>query len=264
MFILQQTNRENMNKIALITGATAGIGLSTARVFASNKFDLIITGRRKKRLDTLKDDLLKDYNIRVLALAFDVRSLEEVENNLGNLPDDWQNIHILVNNAGLAVGLNHIHEGVIDDWERMIDTNIKGLLYVSRVIIPGMTERGKGHIINIGSIAGKEVYENGNVYCATKHAVDALSKSMRIDLVEHGIKVTNIAPGMVDTEFSIVRFKGDGEKASTAYKGLNPLSGDDIADVIYYCASLPGHVNINDLVIMPAAQASATKVHRTE
>jgi hypothetical protein len=252
-----------MNKIALITGATSGIGLATARIFAEKNYDLIITGRRKERLDKLRKELLKNNNqIRVLALAFDVRSLSEVVENLGNLDRDWQNIDVLLNNAGLAVGLNHIEEGVIDDWERMIDTNIKGLLYVTRVVSQGMVKRGKGHILNIGSIAGKEVYENGNVYCATKHAVDALSRSMRIDLVEHGIKVSNIAPGLVKTEFSDVRFKGDKEKAEVPYKGIKPLSGEDIADVIYYCVSLPDHVNIDDVLIMPTAQASATIVHR--
>jgi len=252
-----------MNKIALITGATSGIGLATARIFAEKNYDLIITGRRKERLDKLRKELLKNNNqIRVLALAFDVRSLSEVVENLGNLDSDWQNIDVLLNNAGLAVGLDHIDEGVIDDWERMIDTNIKGLLYITRVVSQGMVKRGKGHILNIGSIAGKEVYENGNVYCATKHAVDALSRSMRIDLVEHGIKVSNIAPGLVKTEFSDVRFKGDKEKAEVPYKGMKPLSGEDIADVIYYCVSLPDHVNIDDVLIMPTAQASATIVYR--
>jgi hypothetical protein len=250
-----------MNRIVLVTGATAGIGLSTARIFAKNGFDVIITGRRNERLNELEKELLK-YGNRVLSLNFDVRDLKQVESTLGALPKDWKEIDILVNNAGLAVGLGHIDAGVVDDWERMIDTNIKGLLYVTRTISPGMTERGRGHIINIGSIAGKEAYENGNVYCATKHAVDALSKGMRIDLLHNGIKVTNIAPGLVDTEFSIVRFKGDSDKAEVPYKGLKPLTGDDIADTIYYCATLPAHVNINDVVIMPTAQASANHYSR--
>lgn len=250
-----------MNRIVLVTGATAGIGLSTARIFAKNGFDVIITGRRNERLNELEKELLK-YGSRVLSLNFDVRDLKQVESTLGALPKDWKEIDILVNNAGLAVGLGHIDAGVVDDWERMIDTNIKGLLYVTRTISPGMTERGRGHIINIGSIAGKEAYENGNVYCATKHAVDALSKGMRIDLLHNGIKVTNIAPGLVDTEFSIVRFKGDSDKAEVPYKGLKPLTGDDIADTIYYCATLPAHVNINDVVIMPTAQASANHYSR--
>lgn len=251
-----------MHKTALITGATSGIGLATARKFAQNNYDLIITGRRKERLDKLKKELLETNDIRVLALSFDVRNREEVVKNLGSLGSEWQDIDVLVNNAGLAAGLSHIDEGDNDDWERMIDTNIKGLLYVTRQISPGMVQRGKGHIINIGSIAGKEVYEKGNVYCASKHAVDALSKSMRIDLLEHGIKVSNIAPGLVNTEFSEVRFKGDREKAQKTYKGMKPLSGEDIADVIFYCVSLPLHVNIDDVLIMPAAQATAVMVHR--
>lgn len=251
-----------MNKIVLVTGATSGIGRSTARIFAENSYDIIISGRRMERLHQLRDQLVKDYKIRVLPLAFDVRQLTEVEENLGNLPGEWKDIDIIVNNAGLAVGLGHINDGVIDDWERMIDTNLKGLLYVTRVLSPGMVERGRGHIINIGSIAGKEVYENGAVYCASKHGVDALSRGMRIDLVNHNIKVTNIAPGLVDTEFSLVRFKGDSEKAKIPYKGMKPLSGDDIADVIFYCTNLPEHVTINDVVIMPTAQASATVVNR--
>lgn len=251
-----------MHKIALITGATSGIGLATARIFARNNYDLIITGRRKERLDELEKELLDTNDIRVLALSFDVRSREEVIKNLGSLEKEWQDIDVLVNNAGLAAGLNHIDEGDNDDWERMIDTNIKGLLYVTRQISPGMAKRGKGHILNIGSIAGEQVYENGNVYCATKHAVHALSKAMRIDLLEHGIKVSNIAPGLVNTEFSEVRFRGDREKAEKTYKGMKPLSGEDIADVIFYCVSLPEHVNIDDVLVMPAAQATATMVHR--
>jgi len=251
-----------MNKIVLITGATSGIGESAARLFAKNRYQIIITGRREDRLNLLEQELSAKYNTRVLKLCFDVRDLNQVTDSLGGLPDQWKEVDILVNNAGLAVGLNHIHEGVVDDWERMIDTNIKGLLYVTRTISPGMVQRGRGHIINIGSIAGKEAYEYGNVYCATKFAVDALSKSIRIDLVKHGIKVTNIAPGLVDTEFSIVRFKGDKGKASAPYKGLRPLSGDDIADVIYYCATLPEHVTINDILVMPTAQASANHYHR--
>lgn len=251
-----------MKKIVLITGATAGIGLSTAKIFAKNSYNLIITGRRSDRLDELEKYLKSNYNVNILSLNFDVRNLNEVEDKLGNLPDEWRNIDILVNNAGLAVGLGHIDNGVIDDWERMIDTNIKGLLYVTRIISPLMVKRNKGHILNIGSIAGKEVYENGNVYCASKYAVDALSKAMRIDLVKNNIKVTNIAPGMVDTEFSLVRFKGDEEKAKIPYNGMKPLTGDDIADVIYYCSTLPEHVNINDVLIMPTSQASATVVDR--
>ncbi|HUS87664.1 MAG TPA: SDR family oxidoreductase [Bacteroidales bacterium] len=251
-----------MNKIVLITGATSGIGESAARLFAKNRYQIIITGRREDRLNLLEKELSTEYNARVLKLCFDVRDLNQVTDSLGSLPEQWQEVDILVNNAGLAVGLNHIHEGVVEDWERMIDTNIKGLLYVTRTISPGMVQRGRGHIINIASVAGKEAYEYGNVYCATKFAVDALSKSIRIDLLKHGIKVTNIAPGLVETEFSIVRFKGDKGKASAPYNGLKPLSGDDIADVIYYCATLPEHVTINDILVMPTSQASANHYYR--
>jgi len=246
----------------LITGATSGIGLATARKLGENNYDLIITGRRKEKLAQLKQELLESFNIRVLALNFDVRSQDEVIKNLGSLDREWENIDVLVNNAGLAVGLSHIDKGETDDWERMIDTNIKGLLYVTRVISPGMVKRGHGHILNIGSIAGRETYENGNVYCATKHAVEALSRSMRIDLLGNGIKVSNIAPGLVETEFSEVRFKGDKQKAEKPYKGMKPLDGEDVADVIYYCLSLPDHVNIDDVLIMPSAQATATMVQR--
>ena len=252
-----------MNKITLITGATSGIGLACAQRFAKEGHDLIITGRRKERLDKTTSELHRKYGVHVLALCFDIRSQKEVQESVESLPDNWKNIKILVNNAGLAVGLNTLQEGIIDDWERMIDTNIKGLLYISRAITPIMITQGYGHIINIGSIAGKEVYPFGNVYCATKYAVDALSKSMRIDLVKHGIKVSQIAPGAVDTEFSEVRFKGDKDRAGKVYTGFEPLHAKDIAEVIYYVTTLPNHVNINDLVIMPTAQASAT-VYRKE
>jgi len=240
----------------MITGATSGFGKATAIRFAKNGFNIIITGRRKERLDELEKELLSYGKIKVLTLKFDVRNGEEVATVIGNLQSEWKNIDILVNNAGLAVGLSHIDDAEIDDWERMIDTNVKGLLYVTRAVAPLMVARQRGHIINIGSIAGREAYEFGNVYCATKSAVDSLSKSMRIDLVKNNIKVTNIAPGMADTEFSIVRFKGDQAKADSVYKGVDALTGDDIADVIYYCANLPAHVCINDLVITPAQQAS--------
>jgi 3-hydroxy acid dehydrogenase/malonic semialdehyde reductase len=247
---------ESKNKIIMITGATSGIGKAIAVKFAKNGYDLIITGRRKERLVALEKELIsKNKNIKVLSLNFDVRKWIEVKEILGSLPPEWKNIDILVNNAGLAVGFGHIDTGDVDDWERMIDTNIKGLLYITRMISPLMISRGVGHIFNMASIAGKNVYENGNVYCATKHAVDALSRSMRIDFLKHNIKVTNIAPGMVETEFSVVRFKGDTEKAKNFYNGIKPLTGDDIADVIYYCASLPPHVCLNDVVITPAQQA---------
>ncbi len=244
-----------MRKTVLITGATSGIGEATAIKFAEATYRLIITGRRKDRLNDLTEHLVQEYGIDVLPLCFDVREVRQVEKYLGNLPEEWQKIDILVNNAGLAAGLGHIDEGDRDDWDRMIDTNVKGLLYVTRTIVPGMVSRQSGHIINISSIAGKEVYENGGVYCASKHAVDALSKGMRIDLLKHGIKVTNIAPGMVETEFSLVRFRGDRERADAVYSGIQALKAEDVAEVIFYCASLPAHVCINDLVITPTAQA---------
>lgn len=251
-----------MEKIVLITGATSGIGEACASVFAKNQYNLILTGRRKERLDELKERLEKEFQIKCLTLAFDVRNNTQVESAFDSLPAEWKNIDVLINNAGLAVGLNPIQEGVLDDWERMIDTNVKGLLYVTRKILPWMIDRKNGHVINIASIAGKEVYSQGNVYCGTKHAVDAISRAMRIDTVQHGIKVTNVAPGAVETEFSLVRFKGDESRADNVYKGYEPLYGKDIADVIYYIASLPKHVCINDIVITPTAQASASIFHK--
>src|SRR3954469_2431835 len=236
-------------KIAFITGATAGIGKSTAEIFAKNGYNIIITGRRKDRLEAFSKQLKENYKIDVLSLNFDVRNLKEVQDAVKSIPENWKKINVLVNNAGLAVGLNSIQEGVTDDWDRMIDTNIKGLLYMTRTLAPIMTANGFGHIVNLGSIAGKEVYANGNVYCATKHAVDALSKSMRIDLLPHHIKVTAINPGMVETEFSIVRFDGDAERAKKVYEGLEPLRPDDIAETIFWAASRPAHVNINDILI---------------
>lgn len=251
-----------MNKIALITGATSGIGRAVADIFAENKYNLIVTGRRSERLQELKAALERQHGISVLALCFDVRNNDEVVSNIASLPAEWRNIDVLVNNAGLAVGLNHIQDGVLDDWERMIDTNIKGLLYVTRAVSPLMIARNSGHIVNICSIAGKEVYENGNVYCATKHAVDALSKAMRIDMLGHNIKVTNVCPGAVETEFSIVRFKGDTQRAAGTYKGIEPLTGRDIAECIYFAVSLPQHVCINDMMIMPTAQADSRTFNR--
>jgi 3-hydroxy acid dehydrogenase / malonic semialdehyde reductase len=244
-----------MNKIIMVTGATAGFGMSIAKKFASNGYDVIITGRRKERLDDLEVEL-KGIGAKVLSLNFDVRKRFEVEDVISAMPEEWKAIDILVNNAGLAVGMEHIDEGIVDDWDRMIDTNVKGLLYVTRVVSPLMVARGKGYIFNISSIAGKEEYEFGNVYCASKHAVDSLSRSMRIDLVKHNIKVTNIAPGMAETEFSLVRFKGDKERAGKVYTGMDAMTADDIADAIFYCASMPPHVCINDLVITPTRQAS--------
>lgn len=252
----------NMRKIALITGATAGFGKAIAERLAKSDFDLIITGRRKERLDELKVQIESRDKVRVLPLCFDVRIYDDVVKCLGNLPDEWKNVDVLINNAGLAVGLNPIHQGVVDDWERMIDTNVKGLLYVTRTIAPGMVERKSGHIINLGSIAGREVYPNGNVYCATKHAVRALSQAMRIDMIQYGIKVTLVAPGFADTEFSLVRFKGDKDRADRVYDGFVPLAAEDIADAIHYAITAPDHVDIQDVLIMPKAQASATLFHK--
>jgi 3-hydroxy acid dehydrogenase/malonic semialdehyde reductase len=251
-----------MNKIIMITGATSGFGRAIAVKFAKNGYDTIITGRRKERLEELEKELLSCGGIKVLSLNFDVRKQKEVAEIISALPPEWKKIDILVNNAGLAVGLDHIDTGKIDDWDRMIDTNVKGLLYVTRAVAPFMVERSHGHIFNLSSIAGKELYENGNVYCASKHAVDALSRGMRIDLVKNNIRVTNIAPGLAETEFSLVRFKGDAEKAKTPYNGIKPLVAEDIADAVYYCASLPEHININDLVITPTAQASTNHYYR--
>ncbi|MBN8702727.1 MAG: SDR family oxidoreductase [Bacteroidetes bacterium] len=245
-----------------ITGATAGFGKATAELFAKNGYNLILAGRRENRLNFIAKDLQSKYSIKVLTLCFDVRKLEDVKKAIASLTQEWRNIDILVNNAGLAMGLSSIQEGNIDDWEIMIDTNIKGLLYMTRLITPLMIEKQKGHIINIGSIAGKEVYANGNIYCATKHAVDALNKAMRIDLLPHHIRVTAINPGMAETEFSIVRFKGDEERAKKTYLGLKPLQAEDIAETIYWVATRPAHVNINDLIITPTVQANATTVIR--
>ena len=243
-----------MKKVIMITGATAGFGRATAKKFAQNGYDVIITGRRKERLNDLEKELSK-YKVRVLSLNFDVRKNSEVVDVINNLPEEWKKIDILVNNAGLAAGMDHVNEGNTDDWDRMIDTNVKGLLYVTRAVSPLMVSRNRGYIFNIGSIAGKYAYEKGNVYCATKSAVDSLTRSMRIDLLKHNIRVTQIAPGMAETEFSLVRFHGDEERANAVYKGIDALSADDIADAIFYCASLPAHVCINDLVITPTQQA---------
>jgi NADP-dependent 3-hydroxy acid dehydrogenase YdfG len=248
--------------LVLVTGATSGIGKSTAEIFAKNGHDLIITGRRKERLAELKNSLEKKYQVKITTLGFDIRNKNEVETAIASLSEQDKNIDILVNNAGLAAGLSSLQEGNIDHWERMIDTNVKGLLYMSRIVSNLMIKRQKGHIINIGSIAGKEVYANGNVYCATKHAVDALNKGMRIDLLPHNIKVTAINPGMVETEFSVVRFDGDEDRAKKVYAGMQPLTPQDIAETIYWAADRPAHVNINDIIIMPTVQASATNVIR--
>lgn len=248
-----------MEKYVFITGATSGFGEACARLFSSKGWNLILTGRRKDRLVELQHQLMKDQKCDVQILCFDVRKEDEVFKAVESLTEKVKkNIHILINNAGLAVGRGPIDEGLIDDWDRMVDTNVKGLLYVTRAVVPFLKLNNSGHIINIGSIAGKEVYPGGNVYCATKHAVDALSKAMRIDLVSYGIKVTNIAPGAAETEFSIVRFKGDEDVAKSVYDGFDPLLANDIAETIYFVVTRPAHVTINDLTIMPTAQASAT------
>ncbi len=256
-----------MPNTILITGATAGFGEATARRFAAEGWRVIITGRRKERLEALRKELEGLHGkVEGPAIAhtlhFDVRDHDAVAHAIAALPEEWRSIDALVNNAGLAAGFDPIQEGRLDDWNAMLDTNVKGLLHVSRAVMPGMIARGKGHIINIGSVAGKEVYPRGNVYCASKHAVDALSKAMRQDLLPHGIKVTQIAPGLAETEFSLVRFKGDAHKAKQVYLGLEPLNGDDIANLVWFAANLPSHVCINDLVVTPTAQAASTQVHR--
>lgn len=249
-------------KTALITGATAGIGYETARILAQNNYKLIITGRRNERLSAIKTELESLSGEPVIALNFDVRSKEETEKALNSLSPEWQKIDVLVNNAGLAAGLAPVNSADVNDWETMIDTNVKGLLYVSHIVTPWMMKRKTGHVINISSIAGREPYPNGSVYCATKHAVQAISKAMRIELLSSGIKVTTIAPGAVETEFSFVRFKGDEEKAAQVYKGFTPLSGKDIAETIWFVLSRPAHVNLDDILIMPTAQASARDFYR--
>ena len=251
-----------MAKIALITGATSGIGAASADTFAAQGYDLILIARRENLLAAQAEQLVEKYNVKVKKIQVDVRDKENINYVLETLPAEWKNVDVLVNNAGLSQGLDPIDKGDTEDWDRMIDTNVKGLLYVTKVVSGWMVERKKGHIINIGSIAGKEVYPNGNVYCATKHAVDALNKGMRVDLLPHGIKVTAINPGMVETEFSIVRFKGDENRAKKVYDGLEPLIAQDIADAIWYVVSRPAHVNINDMLIMPTAQATGTIVKR--
>jgi len=249
-----------MKRIALITGATSGIGEATARLLARNNFSLILTGRRKERLDDLKKELRSLTEVETL--KFDVRDRNAVQSAIQSLPSSWKEIDVLVNNAGNAHGFDPIQNGNVDDWDAMMDINVKGLLYVSREVIPLMVERKQGHIINIGSIAGKEVYAGGNVYCASKFAVDALTKGMRLDLNAQHIKVTSINPGLVETEFSLVRFKGDTQKASAPYKGITPLRGEDIADLILYTLQCPPHMVLADITVFPTAQAAATTVHR--
>jgi len=253
-----------MKPIALITGATSGIGEATALLLAKNNYNIIITGRRKDRLDILQEKITAETNSEVITLNFDIRSLQQNEAAINSLPEEWQNIDVLINNAGLAAGFNLIQEGVIEDWERMIDTNIKGLLYITRLISPKMIARGTGHIINISSVAGKETYPCGNVYCASKHAVQSVTKGMRIDLLKHGIKVSSVSPGAVETEFSLVRFNGDKNKAKQIYKGFTPLNAQDIADTILFIVTRPKHVNIDDVLIMPTDQAFSRDFNRRE
>jgi NADP-dependent 3-hydroxy acid dehydrogenase YdfG len=247
-----------MNQIVLITGATSGIGKACAEKFAANGYDLIITGRREERLSIVKQEIESKNDVKILALCFDIRDKNAVIGEIENLEDEWKKIDVLVNNAGLALGLSPLQDGEFDDWETMIDTNIKGVLYMSKLVANLMIENGKGHIIHIGSIAGRDAYPNGNVYVASKHAIDGLTKSMRMDLMKHNIKVTQVAPGAVETEFSEVRFKGDRTKAKKVYEGFQPLTGDDVAEAVYFVTTLPPHANIDDLLIMPMAQASAT------
>jgi 3-hydroxy acid dehydrogenase/malonic semialdehyde reductase len=253
-----------MPKIVLITGATSGIGKAAALLFAGQGYDLILTGRRKERLEQLSEEISRTYSVNVHLLNFDVRSKAGTIAALGSLPDEWKKVDVLINNAGLSRGLDPVDKGDMSDWDTMIDTNIKGFLYVTSVVSKWMVERQDGHIVNLGSVAGREVYPNGNVYCATKYAVDALNKSMRIDLLPHRIRVTAINPGAVETEFSEVRFNGDKERARKVYEGFVPLSAGDIADAIWYAVSRPKHVNINDILIMPTAQASAVNFLREQ
>lgn len=246
----------------IITGATSGIGQATAYKLAEIGYDLILTGRRKDRLINLAEELTKKYNVQVKTLCFDVRNFQETEQAFNSLDASWKKIDVLINNAGLALGLSPIHEGDISDWDTMIDTNIKGLLYVTRVVSPWMVAQKSGHIINLSSIAGKNVYKNGNVYCATKHAVTALSQAMRLDLLEHQIKVTLVCPGAVNTEFSTVRFHGDVNRADKVYDGFQPLQAEDIANAIAYALTAPAHVDVQDILVMPTAQADGATFYK--
>jgi 3-hydroxy acid dehydrogenase/malonic semialdehyde reductase len=251
-----------MSKIVFVTGATSGFGKACAEKFALHGYDLIVNGRREDRIQELADALEKKYNVAVFQLAFDVREEKKVFASISSLPEEWKNIDVLINNAGLAVGRDYFEEANLEDWNTMIDTNVKGFMYVAKAVSQLMAERKQGHIINMGSVAGKQVYEKGNAYCASKYAVDALNQAMRIDLLRHNIKVTGIHPGAAETEFSIVRFKGDEQTAKSIYNGLKPLTAEDVADAIYYCASLPAHVCINDLVITCTQQADAIYFNR--
>ena len=250
------------NKTVFITGASAGIGKACAAAFAKSGANLLLAARRINKLNELANSLSKEYKVKIKSVEMDVRNNDEVTEALSSLDNEWKNIDILINNAGLARGFDKIYEGKLTDWEEMIDTNIKGLLFVTRQVLPGMVERKSGHIINIGSVAGHETYPSGNVYAATKFAVNALTKSIRMDVLDKNIKVSTVDPGLVETEFSIVRFSGDETKAKNVYNGIIPLNGDDIADAVLYCATRPTHVNINEVILTPIAQASPTMVHR--
>lgn len=249
-----------MNKTALITGASAGIGKATAILFAQNNWNIIITGRRAEKLTDLKNELEAKYAIKVKPLVFDIQDKNAVKEMIDSLPNEWSKIDVLVNNAGLALGKDGLQDGNIEDWETMIDTNVKGLLYITKAVLPNMMKRNEGHIINLSSTAGKEVYPGGNVYCATKHAVEAITKSLRIDVLPYKIKVSSVSPGLVETEFSKVRFKGDNSKADSIYQGFTPLYAEDVADAVYYVASRPPHVNIGDILLTCTAQANSTTV----
>jgi len=251
-----------MSQIVLVTGATSGFGKAIAIKFAAEGSDLIITGRRQDKLLVLQEELSAIYNVKVLSLCFDVRSYNEVEKALSTMPDEWRNVDVLINNAGLALGRESLHEGSIEQWNQMIDTNVKGLLYVTKTVAPWMIARKQGTIINIGSIAGREAYMGGNIYSATKFAVDALTKNMRLDFLQHNIRVSQIAPGAAETEFSLVRFDGDERKAKAVYQGYSPLSGEDVAEAAWFIASRPQHVCVQDMLIMPTAQGNASTFHR--
>lgn len=247
-----------MQKIALVTGATSGIGWATAEALAKHGYDLIICGRRKERLE----ELAAKVSVKTFQLTFDVSDRKAVDEALGSIPEEWSKIDVLINNAGNAHGLSKIQDGSVEDWDAMIDINVKGLLYVTKALVPTMIERGSGHVVNVGSIAGKEVYPNGNVYCASKHAVDAINNGMRLDLLGTGVKVSQVCPGLVETEFSLVRFKGDSGRADSVYQGFDPLTAEDIADLIQFIVTRPAHVNIADSLILPTAQVASTMVHK--
>ncbi|MGA9381538.1 MAG: SDR family oxidoreductase [Phormidium sp.] len=250
------------NEIVLITGASSGIGASCAQVFAQAGAKLILAARRKEKLQEIADKLNKEFTTEVYLIELDVRDRQAVQTALNSLPEPWQNIDILINNAGLSRGLSKLQEGDFQDWEEMIDTNVKGLLYLTRYIVPGMIDRGKGHVVNIGSIAGRQTYPSGNVYCGSKAAVRAISEGLKQDLLGTPIRVSCIDPGLVETEFSQVRFHGDTERAEKVYQGLTPLTGDDVADVVFFCVTRPTHVNISEILLVPVDQATTTLVHR--